>query len=311
VSRKKPKEAGRSWAAYDELAWVETIVAPPSEYAAETGHYCRLIKDRSRFEPKTLLHLGCGAGGNDDTFKKRFQVTGVDISRGMLAIARKRNPEVRYIHGDMRSIRLGERFDAVAVPDSIGYMSTLGNLRRAVNTADIHLKPGGVLLIVSLVREDFRENNFVYSGSGLGIRVTIFENNWSAGPEKTTYDAAIVYLIRRGAKIEVRSERHVQGLFSLSAWRALLSAAGLDVRLSKQEHVYDRFLRSGGRYVLRVFTCLKRRDFHGRRHFPELLRDLGSVSVLRGVKVLDLQRESPPDPAMRMTIFPLACPSSR
>jgi len=264
VSRQKPKEAGRSWAAYDELAWVETIVAPPSEYAAETGHYCRLIKDRSRFEPKTLLHLGCGAGGNDDAFKKRFQVTGVDISRGMLAIARKRNPEVRYIHGDMRSIRLGERFDAVAVPDSIGYMSTLGNLRRAVNTAEIHLKPGGVLLIVALVREDFRENNFVYSGSVRGVRVTIFENNWSAGPEKTTYDAAIVYLIRRGAKIEVRSERHVQGLFSLSAWRALLSAAGFDVRLSKQEHVYDRFLRSGGRYVLRVFTCLKSRDFHGR-----------------------------------------------
>jgi hypothetical protein len=163
----------------------------------------------------------------------------------------------------MRSVRLRKRFDAVAVPDSIGYMTTLRDLRRAVETARFHLKPGGVLLIVALVKEDFRENNFVYSGFGKGVRVTIFENNSSAGLKRTKYDAAIFYHIRRGGKLEVRSERHVQGLFALSAWRALLSAAGFDVRLSKREHVYDRFLRGGGRYVLRVFTCLKRRDSHG------------------------------------------------
>jgi len=249
------KSAGAPRAAYDEMAWVEKIVAPPEEYAEETEHHCRLIKARSRVEPKTLLHLGCGAGGNDRTFKKCFKVTGVDISRGMLEIARKRNPGASYIHGDMRSVRLGERFDAVAIPDSIGYMTTLRDLRRAVETSRRHLKPGGVLLIVALVREDFRENNFVYTGSGKGVRVTIFENNGSAGPGKTTYDAVIVYLVRRGAKVEARTERHVQGLFPLAAWLATLRAAGFDVRRTKIGHAYDRFLQGDGKYVQRVFVC--------------------------------------------------------
>ncbi|MBM3297169.1 MAG: class I SAM-dependent methyltransferase [Candidatus Aminicenantes bacterium] len=243
------------WSAYNELAWVETIVAPPGEYAEETEHCCGLIEAQARIPVKTLLHLGCGAGGNDFTFKKRFKVTGVDVSPGMLAIARKRNPDVVYIEGDMRTVRLRDRFDAVAIPDSIGYMTARGDLRRAVETSRRHLKPGGVLLIVALVREDFRENNFVYTGSGKGVRVTIFENNGSAGPGKTTYDAVIVYLVRRGAKVEARTERHVQGLFPLAAWLATLRAAGFDVRRTKIGHAYDRFLQGDGKYVQRVFVC--------------------------------------------------------
>jgi len=40
------------------------------------------------------------------------------------------------------------------------------------------LKPGGVLLIVANIKEEFRENNFVYTGSKGDVEVTIFENNY-------------------------------------------------------------------------------------------------------------------------------------
>lgn len=249
--------AKSKWPAYNELAWIDTIVVPAEEYAEETTHYCKLIKARSHIKPKTLLHLGCGAGGNDQTFKRHFQVTGVDISEGMLEIARKRNPEVDYIRGDMRTVRLKERFDIVTVPDSIGYMSTLKDLRSAIGTACHHLKPGGVLLIVALVREDFRENNFVYVGSGGGVDVTIFENNYALDPGRSTYEATVVYLIRRKGKLEMSTERHLQGLFPLATWLSFLNEAGLKVRETKREHTYDHFIRGDGRYILRVFICKK------------------------------------------------------
>jgi SAM-dependent methyltransferase len=249
--------AKTAWPAYNELAWVETIVASPEEYAEETGHYCKLIKAHSRVETKTLLHLGCGAGGNDHTFKKYFKVTGVDISDGMLKIARKRNPEAVYIRGDMRTFRLKERFDAVAIPDSIGYMSAPKDLQRAIGTAVRHLKPGGVLLIVALVREDFQENNFVYTGARGDVKVAIFENNSALKPGRTTYEAVIVYLIRRRGRLQVFTERHTQGLFPQATWLSLLAAAGLAAKQTKREHAYDRFIRGDGKYILRVFVCSK------------------------------------------------------
>jgi trans-aconitate methyltransferase len=80
------------WAAYGDLAWTDTVVSSPEEARQETEYFGELIRSNSRIEVKTLLHLGCGAGMNDFTFKREFDVKGVDVSEGMLEIARKLNP---------------------------------------------------------------------------------------------------------------------------------------------------------------------------------------------------------------------------
>lgn len=92
------------WLAYSDLAWTGHIIAPPDEYTEETELLVNTIKQHSKIEIKTLLHLGCGAGGNDYILKRYYQVTGVDISEKMLEIARDLNPETGYHHGDMRTI---------------------------------------------------------------------------------------------------------------------------------------------------------------------------------------------------------------
>ncbi len=153
-----------SWIAYNELAWTESLLADPTDYEVEVAGYVELIKRNSPQTPGTLLHLGCGAGRHDDIFKRHFAVMGVDISRGMLDMARLRHPDVEYIEEDMRTVRLGRAFDAVAIPDSIDYMGSLPELRMAIETAVAHLKPGGILLVVGKTREIFRDNNFYYTG---------------------------------------------------------------------------------------------------------------------------------------------------
>lgn len=248
-----------NYRAYGDLAWTEPLLSFPEEYADGARHFERVIRDHSRIEVRTLLHLGCGAGAHDHTFKKSFEVTGVDISEGMLAHARRLNPEIRYIRGDMRTVRLGETFDAVAIPDSIGYMTTRADLRRAIATADRHLRPGGVLLIVALVREDFRENNFVYTGSRGDVELAMFENNHARGPRSATYEATVVYLIRRKGRLEIVSEVHTQGLFPLAVWRSLLRECGFRLGQRKLDHTYDPFIVGDGRYRVRVFACRKPR----------------------------------------------------
>lgn len=245
------------WRGYSELAWTEPIIASPEEYVEETELFSKAIKEHSRVELKTLLHLGCGAGGNDYTFKKHFKVTGVDISEDMLEIARSYNPEVIYVYGDMRTIKLGKFFDAIAIPDSIGYMTTVKDLRSTIITAYNHLKPGGVLLIVANIAEQFTQNNFVYTGSKGDIEITIFENNYVLNPADTTYEATFVYLIRHKGKLEIHTDCHIIGLFKLDTWLDLLKEARLEVKQTKIEHLYDSFILGEGKYPLLMFVCTK------------------------------------------------------
>jgi len=62
------------------------------------------------------------------------KVTSVDISEDMLTLAKKLNPEVNYQYGDMRIIRLEERFDAVTILDSVNYIKTVEDLQRTFIT---------------------------------------------------------------------------------------------------------------------------------------------------------------------------------
>lgn len=200
------------------------------------------IKEHSVNKVKTLLHLGCGAGGNDYIFKRYYQVTGVDISEKMLEIARDLNPEAVYHHGDMRTIELGEFFDAVVVPESIDYMKTENELYSAIMTAQKHLKPGGVFFVVANIAERFSQNNFVYTGSREDIEITLFENNYIPAYPGTTYEATLVYLIRRKGEQEIYTDYHILGLFKLETWLNLLKRAGFNTIIQiSMDHAYDRF----------------------------------------------------------------------
>ena len=247
------------WLAYSDLAWTEHIIAPPDECTEETELLVNTIKQHSKIEIKTLLHLGCGAGSNDYVFKRYYQVTGVDISEKMLEIARDLNPEAVYHHGDMRTIELGQFFDAVVAPESIDYMRTENDLYSAMMTAQKHLKPDGIFLVVANTAERFNRNNFVYTGSRDDIEVTLFENNYIPPYSGTTYEATLVYLIRRKDKLEIYTDRHILGLFKLETWFDLLNKAGFDtINQMSMDHAYDRFIVGEGKYPRSMFVCSKR-----------------------------------------------------
>ncbi len=243
------------WIGYNELAWTNLIIAPPEEYAEETERFCRTIQEHSKIEPETVLHLGSGAGINDYTFKKSFKVTGVDISRGMLEVARNLNPEVTYFHGDIRVADLKKQFDAVVIPESINYMTTIEDARKTVITAYKHLKPGGVFLFATHIKEEFQENNFVYKGSKGSIQVTVFENNYIPDPEKLTYESTIIYLIRNSGKMEIYTDLHIIGLFYKNTWLDLLKECEFEVTEEKLDDTYAQFIMGEGKYPLRLFIC--------------------------------------------------------
>lgn len=240
-----------NWMAYDELAWTDDILAPPETYEEEALFYVEAIINRISAQNVTMLHLGCGAGGHDFHFKEHFFVTGADISEGMLALAKERNPEATYVTGDMRTIDLNRKFDVVVIPDSITYMTTLGDLKKTIVNAARHLKNEGILLVVAHMKEDFRENNFAYSGEKGNIHITVFENNHIVSD--STYEAAIIYLIRQEVELSIHHEVHTLGLFSYDQWMAVFGECRLKIDEMNMDHLYDQYLLEDGEYRLKMF----------------------------------------------------------
>ena len=244
-----------NWKAYNELAWTDRIFADIESYEEEVMTYIKPIKNIISVPIPTMLHLGCGAGGYDFHFKKHFKVTGVDVSPGMLEMAKKINTDVNYVLGDMRSIDLNEKLDAVVIPDSIAYMSTLEDLKQTLLNATSHLKTGGVLLVVAHTKEEFRENNFVYTGAKDNIHITLFENNHIVSDN--TYEATMFFLIRQGTETNLHHEIHTLGLFSHEEWMSIFKECQLKVDEINADDLYDDYLFEG-EYRLKVFTGIKK-----------------------------------------------------
>ena len=232
---------------YGDLAQWFHLLTAPQEYAEEAGIYRRLLTEAG--PARTVLELGSGGGNNASHLKAHFELTLTDLSEEMLAVSRQLNPECEHLQGDMRALRLGREFDAVFVHDAIEYMTSLPDLRAAIETAFVHCRPGGVALFVpDYVRERFtsRTEHGGHDGDGRGLRY--LEWVWDPDPDDDTYLADYAYLLRdQGGSVRVEHDRHVCGLFGREQWRSLLEEIGFradnrEVHRSDEEVAAEVFL---------------------------------------------------------------------
>jgi len=95
----------------------------------------------------TVLELACGTGSILAQLRGNFDVTGVDLSPEMIAVAREKLPDVELTLGDMRTVRLGRAFDAVlCLYDAVNHLPAFDDWERVFDTAVVHLRPGGVFV---------------------------------------------------------------------------------------------------------------------------------------------------------------------
>ncbi len=97
---------------------------------------------------ETVLDLTCGTGSQVFFLTERgYSCTGADFSPALLEIAREKarqkNLDIRFIEGDMRTIKVGT-FDAViTIFNAIGHLSKSG-FAKALRNTHRNLKEGGI-----------------------------------------------------------------------------------------------------------------------------------------------------------------------
>lgn len=223
---------------YHDLADWWPLFSAVADYEEEAGIYADLLRSTGDAPATTLLELGSGGGNNASFLKRDFRMTLVEPSAGMLAVSRGLNPDCEHLQGDMRDVRLARQFDRVFIHDAIVYMTTEADLRRAIETAWVHCRPGGgALFAPDYVRETFRPGTDCggCDGDGRGLRYL----EWVHDPDRrdTTYRVDYAFLLREGDRVRVEHDGHVEGLFPRALWLGLLEEVGFsDARAVPLEH---------------------------------------------------------------------------
>jgi SAM-dependent methyltransferase len=214
---------------YTDLADWYPLLTAPEDYPEEAGFYLHLLTDALGAAPRTLLELGSGGGHMASHYKQHVRhVTLTDAAPQMLALSERLNPDCEHVQGDMRTLRLGRVFDAVFVHDAVDYLTREAELRRAIETAFVHCRPGGVAVFApDHVRENFAEGVDTGGHDDERRSLRYLAWTWDPDPADETYVADYAYLLREeGQPMRSVYDRHVCGLFARSTWLRLLEEVG-------------------------------------------------------------------------------------
>lgn len=221
---------------YDSLAAYWPVFSPPDEYVEEVETFRRRFIRHGVADGASVLHLGSGGGSIDFHLKRWYRVVGVDISPGMIEQARRLNPEVEYVQGDIRDVRLDRTFDVVLVHDAIAYMTSVGELEAAYDTAARHLSPGGLLVTIP---EELKERVPALQPSVEARRVGGTELHMTThhdpDPDDDWFENVYVFLIREGDDLRVEVDRHRVGAFELHDFLGAIRKAGLAPSVERWE----------------------------------------------------------------------------
>jgi SAM-dependent methyltransferase len=115
-----------------------------------------LLEERG-FSRSRLLDAGCGTGTLALSLSREgHEVTGIDFSEAMLAVARSKDPEQRIVwkEADVTAFDLGRQFDVVTcVGDTLNHLALIEEWEAAFKNFAKHLRAGGQLYFDVMTRK--------------------------------------------------------------------------------------------------------------------------------------------------------------
>lgn len=144
---------------YDEDAKYEEAINEDSPNSRTTNR--TIEKILKKYKVKTVLDLTCGTGSQVFWLLKRgYQVTGSDISNGMLKIAEKKAKKqkinIKFLRGDMRTIKVGKYDAAITIFNAIGHLTKAG-FEKTMRNVHRNLNDGGIY-IFDIINLDYAKN---------------------------------------------------------------------------------------------------------------------------------------------------------
>jgi len=114
---------------------------------SQAANFTRSLIAHHKPKTKTVLEIACGTGAILGVLSDTYEVTGLDRSRQMLAIARKKLSHVRFYRQNMTNFRIARQFDAiVCVFDSINHLFSFAAWKKVFRQVALHLNDDGIFV---------------------------------------------------------------------------------------------------------------------------------------------------------------------
>jgi len=137
---------------YNEFGW--------NYYPEIFGEQLLCWLDRQGLRPESALDLACGTGILCRIFRDAgIRAWGMDLSQGMIRIAREADPEGHYDVADMTEYRPQRQFSLVTCTgDAINHIPALSDVERIFRNVYQYLSPGGYFVFDLLNRREVSDS---------------------------------------------------------------------------------------------------------------------------------------------------------
>jgi SAM-dependent methyltransferase len=199
------------------------------EYSLEAVKVKDLLTKHGVHSQADLLVLACGTGGHIPYLKDHYHVSGLDLSEDMLALARKKFPDLRFHLGNLIDFELERDFDAIiCLYGSIGFVKTVENLRASMERIAAHLRPDGLVLITSWSTvEDFKDMIVVDAANGPDLKIARMEQVRLKEPK--IVEVTFHHLLGKNNNVTYHKQSMEIGLFSRQEYLSAIANTGLKV----------------------------------------------------------------------------------
>lgn len=136
-----------------------------------------------RFAPDTVLDAGCGTGRVAIELARRgVTVVGVDVEADMLAVARKRAPDIDWIEADLTQLDLGRTFDVVVMAGNVPLFTPPGAHAALVARCAAHVNVNGVLIAGFQLTRGYSAEEYDRHAAAAGLELDARYSTWQGDP---------------------------------------------------------------------------------------------------------------------------------
>ncbi len=149
---------------YKQLAKYYDKIYSFKDYKTESVKIHSLIKKYKKSKGKEMLDVACGTGNHIQYLKKYYDITGLDLDKDMLSIAKKKYPGIKFHNRDMRRFDLKKKYDViVCLFSAIAHLTNKADLKKAIRNFTKHLKDGGILIVEGFITPEVYKPNLVHA----------------------------------------------------------------------------------------------------------------------------------------------------
>lgn len=180
--------------------------------------------------PKTILDLGCGTGEVLLRLLPNYEMTGVDLSKEMVEIARRKVDQVSFYIQDMRHLKLEKKHDVViSLFDTVNHLISLEGLKETFSSVWENLNEDGIYIfdIVTrdLIEEMFPGGNFI---DDRGDIVIIWEHEEDID-EGIDYIDTTFFVKQKNGMFKKITEEYVKKIFTVDEVMNIAKEIGFKV----------------------------------------------------------------------------------